>query len=536
MTEAEYKTGQATPIAFHPASLGICPDQCTLKPPVPEDVFKLLVELYMKDGVVTGSEPLLVQFVDALVHKHGPPSEAPPTLGDSDPFGMENAMVCSDSTSLVELWNRTPNKQILPCMVLGYVKGWNRSQTLMGILFWLYLNMSKVRIVFQSMMDAKLASGEWALSLFGSANAIDVSDRLVIESLHPIFHSSACALYAHQMVMASKVDEGCFNMAFNVMSSVRKPPNVLVHLHVVQKLQMQHGLVHYSSFVKSWNAKVIRSFCIVGKKAMVLKLLMEHCPHAVQALIVKHCAKLGWVGSVWSEDALATKKLYPGHQFPAKNKLWLVRLKTTEQSTLIAIQRLQVKHEQSPSFLKKKKTPDEVEKVSEMAAAIANIAVEVVGRLPVAPDVIHKGWVLKWATGCMVIDQEISSLMFEKSELMDPLLHIPSLKELIDAQPPVALLAGSRSLFTNSVGQSLEVDEFKLVLKKLQFDVKAFQIWGQKMQHVKNALWHGQLEFKMQRQATAVEAVTQYMDQYCLLLNVEDMMLCSVCLNYLQNT
>ena len=134
----------------------------------------------------------------------------------------------------------------------------------------------------------------------------------------------------------------------------------------------------------------------------------------------------------------------------------------------------------------------------------------------------------------MAIDQEMSSLMFEKSELMDPLHHIPSLKALIDAQPPVASLGGSLSLFTNPA-HSLDVDEFKLTLKKLQFDVKAFQIWGQKMQNVKNALWHGQLEFKMQRQVAAVAAVTHYLEQNVLLLNVEEHLASSVCLNYLHN-
>ena len=109
----------------------------------------------------------------------------------------------------------------------------------------------------------------------------------------------------------------------------------------------------------------------------------------------------------------------------------------------------------------------------------------------------------------------------KKSALMDPLLHIPTIKKLVATHAsqhgPLNVLS-SRS----TTATQLEVDEFKLVLRKLEFDVKAFRIYARKMADVKDALFHGQLDFKRRQQQLAVSEMERFLDQYVLLLNAEE--------------
>ena len=91
----------------------------------------------------------------------------------------------------------------------------------------------------------------------------------------------------------------------------------------------------------------------------------------VQDKILEHVGNVSWDDSCWTEDTLASKKIYPGYQFQSKSKQWLSRLKTSEESMGLMVSRLQAVHEQTPSFMRAKK-PDmkAVESMSERAAVV----------------------------------------------------------------------------------------------------------------------------------------------------------------------
>lgn len=121
-------------------------------------------------------------------------------------------------------------------------------------------------------------------------NRCDESDAKCIQALHGTFYASCRAVYAHHCKVASKVDEAVMNLQISVQSSVRKAPNVLTHLTVVMNLTTRHALLSYAEFVKKWNLGTVKSHAILGKKALVLKLLMELAPRYVLQCIIGHCS------------------------------------------------------------------------------------------------------------------------------------------------------------------------------------------------------------------------------------------------------
>ena len=62
-------------------------------------------------------------------------------------------------------------------------------------------------------------------------------------------------------------------------------------------------------------------------------------------LILNHVSKEGWDNSCWSDDNLASKKIYPNFQFPAKNRKWLSRDRTSTESCSMMVQRVQAARE-----------------------------------------------------------------------------------------------------------------------------------------------------------------------------------------------
>ena len=59
--------------------------------------------------------------------------------------------------------------------------------------------------------------------------------------------------------------------------------------------------------------------------------------------IVEFVSREGWEECCWTDDALAFKKIYPGHQFNAKSKKWSQRIKVSDDSMEMMINRGQTR-------------------------------------------------------------------------------------------------------------------------------------------------------------------------------------------------
>ena len=85
---------------------------------------------------------------------------------------------------------------------------------------------------------------------------------------------------------------------------------------------------------------------------------------------------------------------------------------------------------------------------------------------------------------------------------------LPSLRKLLDefqAQVPVQAPALAK--------ESLDADQCQLLLKQLDYDIKVFENWERKCQHVHVARFHAKKAWKLERQQRAAAAATAYLGQ-----------------------
>ena len=142
-------------------------------------------------------------------------------------------------------------------------------------------------------------------------------------------------------------------------------------------------------------------------------VLCQAAPAKTQQSILDHVGKMTWADSVWTEDLLASKKIYPGFTFTAKCKQWASanRLRTTEQSMDCFVTRLQTCHEGALPNIRRRLDTATAEQVSERAALLVAVAHEVQAATPIRGEVLEKGWLLPWANGCHHIDGELQVLL-----------------------------------------------------------------------------------------------------------------------------
>ena len=204
---------------------------------------------------------------------------------------------------------------------------------------------------------------------------------------------------------------------------------------------------------------------------------------------------MGWDACCWSDDALSSKKIYPKYQFPAKSKKWLPRVKSSEDSMRMLVQRVQATHEKTARFFQKKLDTNALEALAERAAAVESMGKEVQQTVPLSKEVLEKEWWGPWAAGSEHIDTEVQVHLLDKSETFLPAQHIPTLKGLVDAH----LFKSGPIVQSSTQKDALEVDEFALLMKQLKYDQAVHETWQRKCRTIYGAREHAQQEMKLNR-------------------------------------
>ena len=150
---------------------------------------------------------------------------------------------------------------------------------------------------------------------------------------------------------------------------MRRSNNIIEICVMINEL----GSLDVGLFRRTWNKQSAREHHIIGRKASALKNIFDLGPEIVDS-IIGHVNLLGWQDAVWSDDNLAGKKIYPKHQFPSKSKKWTPRVRTSEESMLIMIKRVNKVHERLPQYMRKKMELSKLEEMAEQAEAEINLA------------------------------------------------------------------------------------------------------------------------------------------------------------------
>ena len=270
--------GNYVPLKFHVAFLAYVKG-ASLKPDPEINVCKSLAAEILRDGFSTSGEPLLLKQCD----------------------GEDVKATCISSTSGEPLLLEHCNP--LPAHSMGYIKGQSRGLTLLALL----------HVVFQD-------------------GFLDLATYL------PAFYHSVLVVFGQVMAPMSVPDQVVLNFTLSVKGSIRKQPSVISWVTMLDKVR-RFGVDDFDSLIKRFNARVSTASQLAGRKAMIVKLLVESWPSAAWAMVRDHVSEVGWDKNVLSEEVLASKKLLPGHQFKAPNKLWASRSKVSEASWL-ALKRL----------------------------------------------------------------------------------------------------------------------------------------------------------------------------------------------------
>ena len=151
--------------------------------------------------------------------------------------------------------------------------------------------------------------------------------------------------------------------------------------------------------------------------------------------ILCHVGTLGWENAAWTEENLASKRLFPNHAFPAKSRKWQQRLKVSDKSLRIMVRRIHWDQEhQAPGSRSQQKKMDDraCELMAEKAACLVSFAEEFCSEHPISMETVQEKILDEWSTGCKRIDMELSAQLLEKSDSFAIATHMPCFKALLE--------------------------------------------------------------------------------------------------------
>ena len=469
---AESDMASTQPLTVHVACLGFLAQQSP-KPACGHEGTKVMLEMILKNGFQTGSEPLMV----LRTHEPSECKELPTPWGDGGSGHISP----------------------LPMFSLSFLKGLRRTSSLMMILHYCMVN--------------KISVAANLTELFETTTRIKV----------------------HHVAQACLAEETFQCMRISAKGSMRKACNVLDMVVMIKKMDMD-----VNAFARKWNSGMAATFHVQGKRLMSLRLLLEKAPQdfgdmvfslfsvmffnfifpqfiqssclALFSLFVQDCLTLlldyvaatGWQESCWTDDCLASKKLYPGYTFPSKSQAWRDRLQVTGETMTLMVRRVQAVH--SISTIKKKITAAELEATAERAAVVYHLGMEFKNSTPVGDEIMKEKWFDAWADGSAHVDSEVQALILEKSESLK-LASVPTLKRIMDSQMTSMPIQPS-----DAQTARIAKDEFDLVMKQLDYDLQVINVWKQKMSSSDVAREHAARDHQLQNHRKCEEGVAAFLD------------------------
>ena len=199
---------------------------------------------------------------------------------------------------------------------------------------------------------------------------------------NPLLYSSLLTIYCYHVPQDTRSDEAILNLVRSTQGSIRRGPNTIGMVLMMFNLNLGQGGA-YQDFIRRWNKKA-GGQGVVGKRATAMKFIMELAPHDVIHEIFKHNEKMPSGAGVWTDDNIASKKLFPGHSFGAgRSKKRPLRLKVTAESMKLMVMHIQNAHETTPATMRKRPDIQRNCHTAEMAAVLYSLGQEAMTVVPV---------------------------------------------------------------------------------------------------------------------------------------------------------
>lgn len=216
--------------------------------------------------------------------------------------------------------------------------------------------------------------------------------------VHPKLYHSVRSLNCVCLAYSNTKEEIFGNFKLAGRGSIRKPPSVISWVVCLKKLK-NRGESDAAQVIRQWNQAASKQTQIIGAKAATVKNLLSIMDEQTLNLIVQSVSEFTWEGCPFSDDCLATKRIFPGKHFRATSKAWTERQVVTAESVHMMVQHVLHEHSKKPVALRKKLSKSQMEELAEQAAIVWNLSVEVKTSVPVPEMTLKDCFLEKWVQG-----------------------------------------------------------------------------------------------------------------------------------------
>lgn len=223
--------------------------------------------------------------------------------------------------------------------------------------------------------------------------------------------------------------------------------------------------------------------------------------------------------SPWSEEALASKKIYPPYCMRVTSKGWNERLRVTKDSMTLMVQHVHASHLMQPKALRKKVDKVRLEEMAMEAALAAALAKEVQQLLPLTDEVLQERWLGLYAGGDTKVMTELQLALAEKNCGFVP-RDLPTLNELMEAH--VGGGPGAAPAVLSIEQAQIDKASYDLTLRQMQYDLQAFKVWKGKMHNFRSTVDHIKLQWRLKAYESNKIAVEHFWSSYVHLCTFED--------------
>ena len=438
------KLGQHTPVRVHVAMLGFLP-AASLKPDPVAHSAGLLVQHILSEGFLSGEGPLLCKVI-------------------KEDLGL--APFCPWREGMLR------HQKSLGIFSLGYTKGMLRACTLLSLLhMW---------------MDD------------GAEESFMSNFPHVMKSCQEIF--------VHFVSLPSAQEEIFHNFRMSLRGSIRRPPNLLTWVGVLQALK-QHGYEDSGEVIARFNGTVARQMQLQGSKAVAIGNLMTHFPADLLQLLTSHASKHGWESCALSDDNLSTKKVLPVFVFKSPHKTWKRLCAGSPEASRLCFQRVIADFEKQTGT-RRKPERNHVEQLAEMACLVVNLSKELQEQFPLKMATIQTEIFDKWIAANPGLDLELHEVMSEKRANLSAIdvNFFRMVADLVQTKAPVTDTGVVQMQLTQ-----LDQDKYQLTCKQLEYDVNAFRIYKDRLESVATAVHHAKVEWRKKAQDETAEWVRSWL-------------------------
>ena len=343
----------------------------------------------------------------------------------------------------------------------------------------------------------------------------DVDLQKVLPTLYASLFNIKCSYQLHPDT------ESRIFAAFKASSrgSIRKAPSVISWVVVLKKLQLSTAgseATPTAGVVQRWNRTASKREQLSGAKAQAIKNCLELMSESDSAKLIECISICGWDHGPVTEEALASKKIFPGHcSRTVSSKAWTNKQLITPESSSLMWTKLISTHLSKPLWARAKTGKKILEDRAEEAAVVWHFGQEALQLVPIPKSRLQEGYYDKYTANDPKLELEIQTLHALKSPDVTP-RDIPTLKALLDSHKGgncAALVLVENRLAIDAT--KLEESTFEKVMSELSFDRTVVRQFLQSISNFENATYAKKLEWELGQYRLSEEAASAFQTKFC---------------------